>query len=87
MSEGKTFSLEQAMAAQRKLRDMLGLCEEQFSTAAFVGMISDEIEQLRSAGHTDEQIARVLSDATGSVIDASDVGRHYASHDERRRPD
>ena len=41
-----TLTLQQAMAAQSKLRDVLGLPEEQFPLPAFIGMISDEIEQL-----------------------------------------
>ena len=44
----KTYSLEQAIRAQKALRDAAGLSPEMFPVQAFVGMISDEIEKLRS---------------------------------------
>ncbi|WP_425230079.1 hypothetical protein [Sphingomonas sp.] len=52
-----TVTLPQAMAAQRALRRELDLPDERFPLPAFIGMISDEIEQLRAAGHDDGSIA------------------------------
>jgi hypothetical protein len=38
------IQIDQALRAQRALRDAAGLEEEAFPVPAFVGMISDEIE-------------------------------------------
>ncbi len=47
-----TLTGQQAADAQTALRQALGLPPEQFPLQAFVGMVSDEIEQLRSKGET-----------------------------------
>ena len=43
----KTYPLEQALRAQKALRDLAGLQPEMFPVSSFVGMVSDEIEALR----------------------------------------
>ena len=77
------FTLAQAMAAQRRLRQELGLGEERFPLPAFVGMVSDEIEQLRDAGHDDRAIAGLIGDATGHPITAKEIAQHYAPPEAR----
>lgn len=79
------FTLEQAMAAQRALRDSLGLDEERFPMDRLVGMISDEIQGCREAGRDDDAIAAMIEAATGKPVTPDDIRRHYAS-EERRRP-
>jgi hypothetical protein len=74
-----TFTGQQAADAQTALRKALGLAPEQFPVAAFVGMVSDEIEQLRSRGETDEAIAELIAQATGVSLSADAIGRYYAS--------
>ena len=82
--ESKTFTGQQAADAQTALRKALGLAPEQFPLPAFVGMVSDEIEQLRKKGQTDEQIAAVINQTIGqATITAEDIGRFYASAEER----
>lgn len=54
--EMKTYPLDQALRAQRALRDAAGLGPETFPVEALVGMISDEIDHLRSQGKTDGEI-------------------------------
>lgn len=82
--ESKTFTGKQAADAQTALRKALGLAPEQFPLPAFVGMVSDEIEQLRKQGHTDEQIALVINQTIGqAAISAADIGRFYASPEDR----
>lgn len=49
----ETYPIDQALRAQRALREAAGLGPEMFPIEAFVGMISDEIEQLRARGKTD----------------------------------
>ncbi len=50
------YPLEEAVKAQMASRSAAGLGPEMFPVQAFVGMISDEIDSLRKAGKTDEQI-------------------------------
>ena len=79
----ETFSLEDALAAQREMRAALGLAEERFPLAAFIGMVSDEIEQLRINGKSDDAIAQLMSEATGRNLSADDLARYYATPEER----
>lgn len=81
----ETFTAEEAVVAQRDLRHAIGLKSEQFSLPAFVGMISDEIEQLRSAGRDDQYIANTIREAIGRDVSAKDIATYYATPDERRR--
>ena len=83
METGPTFTGDQAAAAQTVLRAALGLPPEDFSLQAFIGMISDEIEQLRAAGHEDATIAALVSKATGTSITADLIERFYASPEAR----
>lgn len=78
-----TLTAQQAAEAQTALRHALGLAPENFPVEAFVGMISDEVEQLRAQGKTDDQIAGVIADAVGVRLPAGDITRFYASPEER----
>lgn len=84
MSTG--IPLEQAIAAQKALRSLAGLGPETFPLQAFVGMISDEIEQLRKLGHTDEEIARVIAAHSSIQISAAEIAQNYAPPEERHGP-
>ena len=77
---------QQAADAQTALRRALGLPPEEFPLPAFVGMISDEIEQLRARGDTDDAIAALISETTGIPISSDTIERFYASPEERRHP-
>ncbi len=78
-----TFTGQQAADAQTALRQALGLPPEQFPLPAFVGMVSDEIEQLRNQGHSDDQIAALIARAIGVKLSGEDIGQFYASPEER----
>ncbi|GAC1348730.1 MAG: hypothetical protein NVSMB19_00270 [Vulcanimicrobiaceae bacterium] len=80
------FTAEQAAAANGVLRGALGLPPQRFGTAQFVGMISDEIEQLRAAGKTDADITDLLSRSVGVKISPEAIARFYAGPQERGRP-
>ncbi len=79
----KTYSVEEAIRAQKALRDLAGLAPEMFPIQAFVGMISDEVEILRKQGHTDEEIARTIEAHSKIGITAAEIGENYASPEER----
>lgn len=85
MNDEHTFTADQAAAATTAMRMSLGLPPEQFGVAQFVAMISDEIEKLRKAGNSDEEIAAMVRESTGSTIDAAEIAAHYASKEERGR--
>ncbi len=83
--EEKTYPLEEALRAQRALRDLAGLAPEQFPIEAFVGMISDEVETLRSQGHTDEEIAQTIATSSNIAITADEIAANYASPEQRHQ--
>jgi hypothetical protein len=85
MDREPEISGQQAANAQTALRAALGLPPEQFSIQAFVGMISDEIEQLRITGASDEEIATLVTNATGVSVAGSAITRFYASSASRGR--
>lgn len=83
MADLAMFNLEEAIRAQRALRDSLGLEEEVFPVEAFVEMISDEIEQMRAAGRPDSDIVAIVAQTTGQQMTASDIATHYIAPEHR----
>ena len=77
------YSLEQAVKAQKALRDAAGLGPEMFPIQAFVGIIGDEIEKLRSQGKTDHEIAALIASNSSIEITASEIAENYASPEDR----
>lgn len=80
------YPLEEAIKAQRSLRDAAGLEPEQFPLEAFVGMISDEIEALRNRGKSDEEIASIIQRSSSIEISAAEIAEYYASPEQRHPP-
>ncbi len=83
--DDQDLSIDQAIAAQRALRTALGLPDERFPLPAFIGMISDEIEQMRQAGRTDQELLDIIRNATGQALSPADLERYYAPPETRRR--
>ena len=82
-THSRTFSLGEALRAQKALRTAAGLGEEAFPVQAFVGMISDEIEALRKTGRTDEDIVALIQNSSDIRLSADELRDNYASQDER----
>jgi hypothetical protein len=80
----KTYSVEEAVRAQKALRELAGLGPETFPVQAFIGMISDEVETLRRQGRSDEEIAQTIAKNSKIEITAGEIGEYYASPEERR---
>ncbi|WP_174300487.1 hypothetical protein [Caulobacter sp. S45] len=87
MPDATLFTVAQAVGAQGALRHALGLGPETFALPAFIGMISDEIQQMREAGRSDADILAVITEATGVSVAADDLMRFYAPPEQRRRPE
>ncbi len=85
MSISRSYPVEEAIKAQRSLRDAAGLEPERFPVQAFVGMISDEIESLRKRGKTDEEIAAIIRNNSTIEISAAEIVEHYASPERRHQ--
>lgn len=85
-SSKKSYSLEEALRAQKALRDLVGLAPETFPIESFVGMVSDEIEELRRRGYDDEEIAKVIRDNSAIQINKADIIKNYAPPQDRQRP-
>ena len=83
MRPPKMYPVEEAIKAQKALRDAAGLEAEQFPIQAFVGMISDEVESLRRRGKSDEEIAALIKRNSSIEITAAEIAEHYASPEER----
>ncbi len=83
MRPSRFYPVEEAIKAQRSLREAAGLEPEQFPIQAFVGMISDEIELLRERGKTDAEIASLIEQSSSIQITASEITEHYASPEQR----
>ena len=79
----KTYPIDQALRAQKALREAAGLGPEMFPIQAFVGMISDEVETLRGQGKTDEEIASLIKAHSDIQITAAEIAENYASPDQR----
>jgi hypothetical protein len=78
--------VDEAIRAQKGLREAAGLTEpEMFPVAAFVGMISDEIETLRGQGKSDEAIAKLVGQHSAIAITAAEIGEHYAGPELRHQ--
>ena len=86
MTQTRAFSAEQALRTQAALREALGLEPERFPPQAFIGMISDEIEQLRASGRSDEDIAGLVSSSSGAEVSVEELRAHYAPPQARGRP-
>jgi hypothetical protein len=79
----KTYPLEEALRAQKALRELAGLGPEMFPVQAFVGMISDEIETLRTQGLSDEDIVAAIQTHSTISITTADISAYYSSPTER----
>jgi SH3-like domain-containing protein len=77
------ISLPAALQAQSALRSSAGLGPELFPIPEFVGMISDEIEQLRKKGKSDEDIAAIIRSNSPIEITAKQISQHYAPPEAR----
>ncbi len=79
----KKYPVEEAVRAQKALREMAGLGAEMFPVEAFVGMISDEVETLRKQGRSDEEIARRIRESSKIEISGAEIAANYAAPEER----
>jgi CheY-like chemotaxis protein len=65
------YTMTEAIRAQQALREGMALGPELLSIDALIGMLGDEIDQLRRLGETDAQIARRIEEALGRPLPAS----------------
>ena len=79
----KMYPVEEAIRAQKALREAAGLGPEMFPIQAFVGMISDEIQHLRAQGKTDEEIASLIAANSSIQITPCEISENYASPETR----
>jgi hypothetical protein len=81
MSEDKEFTLNQALAVQRALREVAGMEDESFDHGDVIAMASDEIEVLLDQGKTHDEIAAIIQKALGKPTTGADVAEHYLSEE------
>lgn len=80
----KTYTLEEALKAQKALRAAANLAPECFPIPAFVGMVSDEIEQLRKQGKSDGDIAGIIAANSSIQVTPEEIMEHYAPPEMRQ---
>lgn len=56
-----------------------------FPVQAFVGMISDEIDKLRSQGKSGQDIATLIAANSNIRITAAEIAEHYAPSEARQQ--
>lgn len=83
MDENSKVSLKAALEAQNALRASAGLKPELFPIPEFVGMISDEIEQLRRQGKSDDEIADIIRSNSPIQISGREISQYYAPPEAR----
>ena len=79
------FPVDEAVRAQKALRQAAGLGPEMFPVQAFVGMISDEIEHLRQVGKSDQEIAGLIESHSQIKISAAEIAENYAGPELRHQ--
>ncbi len=84
--EEKSYPVEEAVRAQKALRQLAGLKPEMFPIQAFVGMISDEIETLRTLGFSDGEIAQAITANSNIAVTAHEIAAYYAPPEQRYQP-
>lgn len=82
-NDSRQFSVDEAVGAQKALRQAAGLEPEKFPIEAFVGMISDEIDSLRKSGKNDEEIATLIRESSSIQITGDDISDHFVPAGER----
>ena len=87
MTQSKMYPVEEAIKAQKALRSAAGLGPEEFPIEAFVGMISDEVESLRTCGKTDDEIAAMIQQHSAIDITGQQIAENYASPEKRHHRD
>jgi hypothetical protein len=82
-TDQRHYPVEEALKAQKALRQVAGLAPEMFPVPAFVGMISDEIESLRNLGTTDEEIVGLIHQHSSIEITEKDISQYFVPAEQR----
>jgi hypothetical protein len=83
MTTEAMFTLAEALAAQKALREAGGGKEETFELGDIIAMASDEIEVLQEQGKTNSEIAAIVQGAIGKPVTGKDVEENYIGPDDR----
>jgi CheY-like chemotaxis protein len=68
-----SFTAEDVVLAQRALRASMGLGPEAYALLPFLGMLADEIGQLRKMGRSNDEIAELLTAALAKPVSVAAV--------------
>ncbi len=81
--EHQAFPLEEVMKAQSALRSAARMPPERYPLPQIIGMLSDEIEALRTRGLNDTEIATLIGGNSLIKLEAETIGKYYASPEQR----
>lgn len=74
-----TFTLSDALHTQKALREAAGGKEEPLDLIDVVGIGAEEIDQLLDQGKAWDEIAAMISQATGKTVTGNEVEQAYAN--------
>lgn len=83
MDAENTFTADQAAQIATALRREAGLEPQRFTAEDFVGMISDEVDDLRAKGKSDEEIASLIKE-NGANLSGEDIRKYYVPRERRQ---
>jgi hypothetical protein len=87
MAAEPTFSLAEALNAQKALREHAGGKEEPLDLTDFVGLAAEEIDLLQEQGKSWDDIAAMINGSTGKKVTGAQVEQAYANLEESDRWD
>jgi hypothetical protein len=82
-----TFTLAEALNAQKSLRESAGGKEEPLDLTDFVGIAAEEIDLLQEQGKSWDDIAAMINKSTGKRVTGAEVEQAYAELEESDRWD
>jgi hypothetical protein len=82
-----TFTLAEALNAQKSLRETAGGKEEPLDLVDFAGLAAEEIDLLQEQGKSWDDIAAMISKSTGQKVTGPELEQAYAELEESDRWD
>ena len=79
----RSYPLQVALRASGALRAAAGLEPELFPLSSVAGMLGDEIQALREAGKSDDDIAGIIRANAEIEVAGADIAEHDAPPDLR----
>ncbi len=87
MADKSTFTLAEALNAQKALREASGAKEEPLDLTDLAGIAAEEIELLQEQGKSWDDMAAMVQSVTGKTVTGAELEKAYGSLEESDRWD